>query len=86
MAETTKVNLTKTLTSLKIVSTVAGFLIACAVAYANIDARMDRLEMEQATFKGIMDERTRSTQEDIREIKGDVKLLLNKLELVNDKD
>ena len=68
MTETIKVNLDKTLTSLKILSTVAGALIACAVVYGGIDNRMDKLEQEQATFKGVMDERTRNTQEDVKRI------------------
>jgi len=68
MTETVKVNLDKTLTSLKIISVVAGGLIACAVVYGGIDSRMDKLEQEQATFKGVMDERTRNTQEDVKRI------------------
>jgi hypothetical protein len=47
---------------------VAGGLIACAVVYGGIDNRMDKLEQEQATFKGVMDERTRNTQEDVKRI------------------
>ena len=68
MTETMKINLDKTLMSLKIISTVAGGLIACAVVYGGIDNRMDKLEQEQATFKGVMDERTRNTQEDVKRI------------------
>jgi hypothetical protein len=68
MTETIKVNLDRTLTSLKIISIVAGALIACAVVYGGIDSRMDKLESEQATFKGVMDERTRNTQEDVKRI------------------
>ena len=68
MTETMKVNLDRTLTSLKIISIVAGGLIACAVVYGGIDSRMDKLEQEQATFKGVMDERTRNTQEDVKRI------------------
>ena len=55
MTDTVKVNLDRTLTSLKIISTVAGALIACAMVYGGIDNRMDKLEQEQATFKGVMD-------------------------------
>ena len=68
MTETLKINLDRTLTSLKIISVVAGGLIACAVVYGGIDSRMDKLEQEQATFKGVMDERTRNTQEDVKRI------------------
>lgn len=83
MTETLKINLDKTLTSLKIVSMVAGGLIACAVVYGGIDSRMDKLEMEQATFKGIIDERTRNQSDDLRELKADMKILLNNLELTS---
>ena len=86
MTETVKVNLDKTLASLKILSTVAGALIACAVVYGGIDNRMDRLEQEQATFKGVIDERTRNQGEDLKELKSDMKLLLNKLELSDGKN
>ena len=86
MTETLKINLDKTLTSIKIVSAVAGALIACAVVYGGIDSRMDSLEQEQATFKGVIDERTRNQSEDLKELKSDMKLLLNKLELSNGKD
>jgi hypothetical protein len=68
MAETLKINLDKTFASLKIVSVVAGALIACFVAYANVDSRMDKLETEQATFKGIMEERTRNMSDNIDKI------------------
>ena len=68
MTETMKINLDRTLMSLKIISIVAGGLIAAAVVYGGIDSRMDRLEQEQATFKGVMDERTRNTQEDVKRI------------------
>jgi hypothetical protein len=81
MTETLRVNLDKTATSLKILSTVAGALIACAVVYGQIDDRMDKLELEQATFKGVIDERTRNMGDDMTEIKSDMKLLLNKLQL-----
>ena len=68
MTELTKINLEKTLTSLKIISTVAGFLVACVVVYGGIDARMDKLEQAQSRFEGIIEERTRNTQEDVRRI------------------
>lgn len=68
MTNTMKVNLDKTYTSLKIVSVVAGGLIACFVAYANVDNRMDKLENEQATFKGVMEERTRNMSDNINRI------------------
>lgn len=63
-----KINLDKTALSLRIMSIVAGAMIACMVAYAHIDDRMDKLEQEQATFKGVMDERTRNMQEKIKDI------------------
>ncbi len=80
MSETVKINLTKALTSLRIISAVAGALIACFIVYMNIDARMDKLELETATFKGVMDERTRTMQLDIQIIKS---VVLN-LEVVPD--
>ena len=73
MTETMKINLDRTLMSLKIISIVAGALIACAVVYGGIDSRMDRLEQEQATFKGVMDERTRNTAKRVDDIYNIVK-------------
>ena len=68
MTENLKINLDKSLMSLKIVSMVAGGLIACAVVYGGIDSRMDKLELEQATFKGVMDERTRNMSKRVDDI------------------
>ncbi len=68
MTDTMKINLDKSLMSLKIISLVAGGLIACAVVYGGIDNRMDRLEMEQATFKGVMNERTRNMAKRVDDI------------------
>jgi len=65
---TVKVNLDKTLTSLKLVSIVAGALIACAVVYARMDDRIDSLEQKQATFEGVMEERTRNTNDRVNDI------------------
>ena len=64
MTETVKVNLTKAFMSLKIMSTVAGALIACFVVYMNIDSRMDKMEGRQ----GIMDERTATMSKRVDEI------------------
>lgn len=86
MTESVKINLDKALTSLRIISVVAGALIACFFVYANIDNRMDKLEYEQAVFKGVMDERTRNTQDDVKEIKSDVKLLLTNLKLAPEQE
>lgn len=60
MTETMRINLDRTLTSIKIISAIAGFIIAGFFVYANIDNRIDMVESEQKVFKGIMDERTRS--------------------------
>ncbi len=68
MKETMKVNLSNTLTSLKIVSIVAGALIACAVVYASVDDRMDKIEQAQVKFEGIMEERTRNMSDNINRI------------------
>jgi len=68
MTETVRVNLNNTLTSLKIVSIVAGALIAVAVVYGQVDNRMDKLEQDQATFKGVMEERTRNMSDRVDDI------------------
>jgi len=68
MTEKLNINLDRILTSLRIISVVAGALITCAVVYGSIDGRMDKIEQDQATFKGIMDERTRNTQIDVKRI------------------
>ena len=81
MSETVKINLDKALTSIKIMSAVAGAIIAIFVVYINIDSRIDRIENEQAVYRGVQDERTRQQGDDINELKSDMKLLLNKLEL-----
>jgi len=49
-------------------STVAGFFVACAFVYGGIDNRMDSLEQEQATFKGVMEERTRNMSDRVDDI------------------
>lgn len=66
--ETVQVNLNKTLTSLRIISIVAGGLIACGVAWATIDNRMDKIEKAQVKFEGIMEERTRNMSDNINRI------------------
>ena len=43
--------------------------------------QMTAVEKKQIRFEGIIEERTRNTQSDIREIKTDVKTLLNRLRL-----
>ncbi len=68
MTNTLKVNLEKTLTSLLIVSVVAGALMACFVVYDNVDTRMDKLEIDQAQFKGVMEERTRNMSDRVDDI------------------
>lgn len=66
--ENMKINLDKTLTSLRIISIVAGALIAIGFGYMNIDSRMDRLELQQSNFEGIMQERTRNMADNINRI------------------
>lgn len=68
MTDTVKVNLAKTLTGIRIMAAVAGFFIFISVVYANIDDRMDKIEQAQSRFEGVMDERTRNTQEDVKRI------------------
>ncbi len=60
MTNTVKVNLDKTLAGVKVMGAVAGVLLTAFAAYASIDNRMDKLELDQATFKGVQDERTRN--------------------------
>ncbi len=60
MTETMRINLDRTLTSIKIISAIAGFILAGFFVYTNIDGRIDAVESEQKVFKGIVDERTRS--------------------------
>jgi hypothetical protein len=64
VVETVKVNLDKALLSLKIMSIIAGALIACAVVYGQIDERMDTLEKNE----GIMGERMSNMKETIDKI------------------
>ena len=61
MAETVKVNLEKTLMSLKIIKLIVGglttVLVACFLAYANLHARIS-----------VMEERTRNTSDTVNRI------------------
>jgi Flp pilus assembly protein TadB len=61
MSETIKLNLSKIILVLGLISIGGG-------AYAALDARMDNIERKQERFEGIMDERTRNTQEDVKRI------------------
>lgn len=51
---------------------------------ARNDARMDALELKYERFEGIIEERTRNTQNDVREIMSDMKILLHRLKLEDD--
>ncbi len=62
MTETTKINLDKTYTSLRIISTIAGVIIGAFVVYMNVDSRMDKIEQEQATTKGVQQEWMRNME------------------------
>lgn len=68
MPETVKVNLDKALISLRIISIVAGALIAIGYFYMNIDDRLDKIEQAQVRFEGIMEERTRNMSDNINRI------------------
>ena len=68
MTEVFKINLDRTLMCLKIVSVVAGGLIACAAVYGQLDARLDRVEQAQQKFEGVIEERTRNMAENINRI------------------
>ena len=61
MPEVIKVNLSKILTTLSIFAIVGG-------AYVTLDSRMDAIERKQERFEGVMDERTRNTQTDVKRI------------------
>jgi hypothetical protein len=68
MTETMKVNLDRTYTSLRIVSTIAGVIIGAFVIYMNVDSRMDRIEQEQATTKGVQQEWMRNMEINVERI------------------
>ena len=68
MTETMKINLTKAFMGVKIMGAVAGALIFCAAVYAGIDNRLDKIESAQSRFEGMIDERTKNTQEDVKRI------------------
>jgi len=53
--------MSKILTTLSIVA-------ICGGAYVTLDSRMDAIERKQERFEGIMDERTRNTQDDVKRI------------------
>jgi len=60
MTNTVKVNLDKTLAGFKMMGAVTGILMTAFLAYTSIDNRMDKLELDAAQFKGVMEERTRN--------------------------
>jgi len=64
VVETVKINLNKAFLSLKIISIVAGALIACAFVYGQIDERMDNLEKNE----GIMGERMSNLKDTVDKI------------------
>lgn len=66
--DTVSINLDKTLTSLKIISIVVGVAVSIGICLFWFDARMDKLETDQATFKGVMEERTRNMSDNITRI------------------
>ncbi len=68
MTETLKVNLDKTLTSIKIVSAIAGAIIGGFVIYMTIDSRMDNLEQKVAVSEGVQQEWMRSMENNVERI------------------
>jgi hypothetical protein len=78
MSETVKVNLTKIATLLVVIMTMAsvvgGGYIAydnakCAKEQASVNAsRIQQIELKQAKFEGVIDERTSNMQTDIKRI------------------
>lgn len=68
MAGTVNVDLDKAYTSLKIISMIVGVAVSLGVCLFWFDARMDKLESDQASFKGVMEERTRNMNENINRI------------------
>lgn len=68
MAETMKVNLDKTYTSLKIISCIAGGIIGAFFVYMTIDNRMDALEQDAAVTKGVQQEWMRNIENNVERI------------------
>ncbi len=91
MSEKLTINLTKVGALLVIVLTLASVVGGGYIAYDNAKAakkqsednhvKITVLETKQATFEGVIDERTRNMGNNIKDLKADMKLLLNKLEL-----
>ena len=55
MVETLKVNLDRTALILKIAGIVAGGLIACGLAYGQLDARIDANKLNHAVSKAVQE-------------------------------
>jgi hypothetical protein len=68
-----KINLDKTTASLKIISTIAGAIIGLFAIYTNIDGRMDAIEREVATNKGVQHEWMRNMENNVEKIYNVVK-------------
>jgi glycerol uptake facilitator-like aquaporin len=68
MTETMKLNLDKTLTSVKIISAIAGAIIGGFVIYMNVDSRMDNLEQKVAVSEGVQQEWMRSMENNVERI------------------
>jgi len=73
VVETVKINLDRTWLFLRIAGMVAGGLIACAAVYGNIDARMDRYEIQQAVEKGVNQVKWKSLEETLERIDDNIK-------------
>ena len=91
MSETMKINLSKIATILVIVMTLASAVGGGYIAYDNAKSaktesaenkiEINALKTRQSRFEGIMEERSRNQGEDRKELKSDMKLFLNKLQL-----
>jgi hypothetical protein len=78
MSETVKINLTKIATLLAIILTMASVVGGGYIAYDNAKSakeqattnasRIQQIELKQAKFEGVIDERTSNMQTDIKRI------------------
>lgn len=93
MSNETKISLRNVLTVLSIAVILCTVVGGAYIAYDNtkeakrdidnIKSRIIAVELKQEKFEGIIEERTRNTQADVKEIKSDMKILLHRLELNN---
>ena len=96
MSETVKINLSKVIACMTIVLMAASVVGAGYIAYDNAKTAktesaenriaINDLKTRQTRFEGVMEERSRNQGEDLKELKSDMKTLLNNLELTGGKN